>query len=98
MIYYVYDGEEIHKELTYEGAELAMIEALNYAKENCDPEWPSTTENISVFQCPVQTDDPQMNGTRIMYLEAIEEKDLESSRYYGEPMQFVDYVIRKVSK
>ena len=68
-VYVVYGYDEIECATKEEALEAAQ-EDLDTCRENCDPEWPMSTEDITVYLCPVGYEDTD-DCTVIYYIEKV---------------------------
>lgn len=65
-MFYIFDGDETHIEQTLEAAKIAADEAIAYARDNCDPEWPNTVTDIAVYETDGPADDYAEDGRCIL--------------------------------
>lgn len=84
-VYVVCDDDENEYTTEEEAFEAAQI-SLDVCRENCDPEWPLSTEEIAVYLCPVGYED--MDDCKIIY--HVEKVPLEASER-DDGIEYCDY-------
>lgn len=82
--FHLWDGNEWYTHETEAAAAAAAEEAIGIARDWCDPEWPSSVEEIAVYAAPIGCDEPDEDGRLVLI--ATEEKIRDA-----EPGEGVDY-------
>ena len=62
MPFFVYDGDRYREYQEFPDALTVADEAINGARECCDPEWPLWVEEISIWQAPAGCEQPHECG------------------------------------
>lgn len=61
-------------------AEAWAVEAIDAARDTCDPEWPDTVESISIYEAPQDCEFPDEDGRQILKVEQCDVRDDPSGR------------------
>ena len=65
-LFYVIDGGPKRSYPTLEEARVDAQVQIDYCRDNCDPEWPSEVEEIAVYECSKETDEPEEDGICVL--------------------------------
>lgn len=71
-VFVLFDGEGWSKFATLKDAAEAADEAIEAARDACDPEWPFWVAEIRVFSAPPGCDDPEENGRLVLYAKEVD--------------------------
>lgn len=64
--FYVKDEDPTRHFPTLERAKADAEETIRIYREACDPEWPWGVEDIAVFECDAETDEPSEDGRCVL--------------------------------
>lgn len=65
-LYYVHDEGPTRHYPTLEEARADAEIQIDVCRENCDPEWPMSTESIGVYECNAETEYPDEDGRLVL--------------------------------
>ncbi len=94
MAYFIYDGGECREYATVEEALDDATQAIGYAREACDPEWPMYTASIAVYEASSGCEEPCEDGVMIFCATEVE---IEQPEYVEDGIYYCDYAMRPVT-
>ena len=66
-VYHLWDGSKWTQYESISDAEGAADEAIDAARDCCDPEWPLWVGEIAVYLAPPEIEDPNEGGICVLY-------------------------------
>ena len=77
MAYFTCDQEGHREHETVAQALEDANERIQLARDNCDPEWPMETEDISVYEAPIGCEYPDEDGVLLFKATEADVRDAE---------------------
>jgi hypothetical protein len=66
MALHLFNGDNWERCADMDAARTMMQDAIDQARDCCDPEWPDWVEQIAVYEAPEDSEEPDEKGTRVL--------------------------------